>query len=154
MQLIRAKKASEPGRGASERGATAVEYALMVGLVAIGIITAVSFLRTKVSSTLELAAPQIAKYRVYDNGVAFGYAQITMAGKVFDGNLYHDSVMTIKWDPLKGSRTMNSVNFVRDCSLHFAGCSGTWVGTIDAGGTITGTYSGTEGNGSFSMVPL
>jgi pilus assembly protein Flp/PilA len=34
-----------------ETGATAVEYALMVGLIAVGIITAVAALRTKVSST-------------------------------------------------------------------------------------------------------
>lgn len=34
-----------------ERGATAVEYALMVGLIAVGIITAVAALRDKVSST-------------------------------------------------------------------------------------------------------
>jgi pilus assembly protein Flp/PilA len=35
----------------SEDGATAVEYALMVGLIAVGIITAVVALRNKVSST-------------------------------------------------------------------------------------------------------
>jgi pilus assembly protein Flp/PilA len=34
-----------------ETGATAVEYALMVGLIAVGIITAVAALRDKVSST-------------------------------------------------------------------------------------------------------
>jgi pilus assembly protein Flp/PilA len=35
-----------------ERGATAVEYALMVGLIAVGIIGAVVALKTKVSGTL------------------------------------------------------------------------------------------------------
>jgi pilus assembly protein Flp/PilA len=34
-----------------ERGATAVEYALMVGLIAIGIITSVVFLKDKVATT-------------------------------------------------------------------------------------------------------
>ena len=34
-----------------ERGATAVEYALMVGLIAVGIITAVVALKTKVAKT-------------------------------------------------------------------------------------------------------
>jgi pilus assembly protein Flp/PilA len=34
-----------------ETGATAVEYALMVGLIAVGIITAVAALRTKVAKT-------------------------------------------------------------------------------------------------------
>ena len=34
-----------------ERGATAVEYALMVGLIAVGIITAVVILKNKVAST-------------------------------------------------------------------------------------------------------
>jgi pilus assembly protein Flp/PilA len=34
-----------------ERGATAVEYALMVGLIAVGIITAVAALRDKVAKT-------------------------------------------------------------------------------------------------------
>ncbi len=34
-----------------ERGATAVEYALMVGLIAIGIITSVVFLKNKVATT-------------------------------------------------------------------------------------------------------
>lgn len=36
-----------------ERGATAVEYALMVGLVAVGIIVAVSSLRDKISATMK-----------------------------------------------------------------------------------------------------
>ena len=35
-----------------ERGATAVEYALMVGLIAVGIITAVVALKDKVSADL------------------------------------------------------------------------------------------------------
>jgi pilus assembly protein Flp/PilA len=34
-----------------ERGATAVEYALMVGLIAVGIITAVVALKNKVGAT-------------------------------------------------------------------------------------------------------
>jgi Flp pilus assembly pilin Flp len=34
-----------------EEGATAVEYALMVGLIAIGIITSVVFLKNKVATT-------------------------------------------------------------------------------------------------------
>jgi pilus assembly protein Flp/PilA len=34
-----------------ERGATAVEYALMVGLIAVGIITAVVALKNKVGNT-------------------------------------------------------------------------------------------------------
>lgn len=34
-----------------EDGATAVEYALMVGLIAIGIITSVVFLKNKVAAT-------------------------------------------------------------------------------------------------------
>ena len=36
-----------------EDGATAVEYALMVGLIAVGIITAVVALKDKVSSTFQ-----------------------------------------------------------------------------------------------------
>ena len=36
-----------------ERGATAVEYALMVGLIAVGIITAVVALKTKVATTFQ-----------------------------------------------------------------------------------------------------
>jgi pilus assembly protein Flp/PilA len=39
-----------------ERGATAVEYALMVGLIAVGIITAVVFLKNKVASTFNTVA--------------------------------------------------------------------------------------------------
>lgn len=35
----------------AERGATAVEYALMVGLIAVGIITAVVVLKDKVAAT-------------------------------------------------------------------------------------------------------
>jgi pilus assembly protein Flp/PilA len=38
-------------RRKAEQGATAVEYALMVGLIAVGIITAVAALRNKTSST-------------------------------------------------------------------------------------------------------
>ncbi len=36
-----------------ERGATAVEYALMVGLIAVGIITAVVALKNKVATTFQ-----------------------------------------------------------------------------------------------------
>ena len=39
-----------------ERGATAVEYALMVGLIAVGIITADVFLKNKVASTFNTVA--------------------------------------------------------------------------------------------------
>lgn len=42
-----------------ERGATAVEYALMVGLIAVGIITAVVALKNKVSSTFNTVANTI-----------------------------------------------------------------------------------------------
>lgn len=42
-----------------ERGATAVEYALMVGLIAVGIITAVVFLKNKVASTFNTVANTI-----------------------------------------------------------------------------------------------
>jgi Flp pilus assembly pilin Flp len=45
----------EHGRINRERGATAVEYALVVGLIGIGIITAVSTLQSKTSSALKKA---------------------------------------------------------------------------------------------------
>lgn len=42
-----------------ERGATAVEYALMVGLIAVGIITAVVTLKNKVASTFNTVSNTI-----------------------------------------------------------------------------------------------
>ncbi len=42
-----------------ERGATAVEYALMVGLIAVGIIGAVVALKDKISGTLNKVASSI-----------------------------------------------------------------------------------------------
>jgi pilus assembly protein Flp/PilA len=45
---------------ARERGATAVEYALMVGLIAIGIITAVTTLKTNVGDTLKRSGGSIS----------------------------------------------------------------------------------------------
>ena len=42
-----------------ERGATAVEYALMVGLIAVGIITAVVVLKNKVASTFNTVSNTI-----------------------------------------------------------------------------------------------
>ncbi len=49
-------------RGAEieEQGATAVEYALMVGLIAVGIIAAVITLRDKVSSTFNSVGNAVA----------------------------------------------------------------------------------------------
>lgn len=43
-----------------ERGATAVEYALMVGLIAVGIITAVVALKDKVSTTFQKVGNAVA----------------------------------------------------------------------------------------------
>jgi pilus assembly protein Flp/PilA len=43
-----------------EQGATAVEYALMVGLIAVGIIAAVITLRDKVSSTFNAVGNAVA----------------------------------------------------------------------------------------------
>jgi pilus assembly protein Flp/PilA len=43
-----------------ERGATAVEYALMVGLIAVGIIGAVVTLKDKIGSTLNKVQTTIA----------------------------------------------------------------------------------------------
>ena len=43
----------------AERGATAVEYALMVGLIAVGIITAVVVLKNKVASTFNTVSNTI-----------------------------------------------------------------------------------------------
>ncbi len=43
-----------------ERGATAVEYALMVGLIAVGIITAVVALKDKVSTTFQRVGNAVA----------------------------------------------------------------------------------------------
>ena len=43
-----------------ERGATAVEYALMVGLIAVGIITAVVALKDKVASTFQTVGNAVA----------------------------------------------------------------------------------------------
>jgi pilus assembly protein Flp/PilA len=42
-----------------ERGATAVEYALMVGLIAVGIIGAVVALKDKIGSTLNKVASSL-----------------------------------------------------------------------------------------------
>ena len=43
-----------------ERGATAVEYALMVGLIAVGIITAVVALKDKVTTTFQKVGNAVA----------------------------------------------------------------------------------------------
>ncbi len=50
-----------PDARSSEKGATAVEYALMVGLLAIGIIGSVTFLKGKVGSTFNRAGTEIAQ---------------------------------------------------------------------------------------------
>jgi Flp pilus assembly pilin Flp len=47
-------------RRSVERGATAVEYALMVGLIAVGIVTAVSSLRDKTTDSLNQTAASTA----------------------------------------------------------------------------------------------
>lgn len=44
----------------AERGATAVEYALMVGLIAVGIITAVVTLKNKVARTFNTVSNTIS----------------------------------------------------------------------------------------------
>lgn len=50
--MHRSDKEPSDGRTRRERGATAVEYALMVGLIAIGIISAVTFLKDKTTDAL------------------------------------------------------------------------------------------------------
>lgn len=54
-----------------ERGATAVEYALMVGLVSIGIVTAVSALREKTVDSLSHTAASTAGL-IFDSAVPAG----------------------------------------------------------------------------------
>ena len=44
----------------AERGATAVEYALMVGLIAVGIIASVAILRNKVVATFNTVGNTLA----------------------------------------------------------------------------------------------
>jgi Flp pilus assembly pilin Flp len=54
--LPRCRSAVRRTRLSVERGATAVEYALMVGLIAVGIVTAVSALRDKTTDSLNQTA--------------------------------------------------------------------------------------------------
>ncbi len=51
----------ESSKAKLERGATAVEYALMVGLIGIGVITATVTLKDKVAQTFNRAGTEIAQ---------------------------------------------------------------------------------------------
>lgn len=59
-------------RGEGERGATAIEYALMVGLVGIGIIASVSSLSTKASKTLKTAGNKTVAQNIRAAGLYTG----------------------------------------------------------------------------------
>jgi Flp pilus assembly pilin Flp len=58
------------GRWRSETGATAVEYALLVGLISVGIITSTVFLKSKIAETLKEGAPFVHQF---DPGTYGGY---------------------------------------------------------------------------------
>jgi Flp pilus assembly pilin Flp len=59
-RFSRCRVAIRRTRRSVERGATAVEYALMVGLIAVGIVTAVSALRDKTTDSLNQTAASTA----------------------------------------------------------------------------------------------
>ncbi len=59
-RFSRCRSAVRRTRLSVERGATAVEYALMVGLIAVGIVTAVSALRDKTTDSLNQTAASTA----------------------------------------------------------------------------------------------
>jgi Flp pilus assembly pilin Flp len=74
----RFRSTARRGRRSLERGATAVEYGLMVGLVAVGIVTAVSSLREKTIDSLSHTAS-------------------STSGLVFDAAVQHGTQFTVKY---------------------------------------------------------
>jgi hypothetical protein len=89
-------------------------------------------------------------YRVTDSdGHAFMF-RLTVNGSNITGNATATGYTGI--DPLQGSIAGNRVTFQRDCRPTAGGsCSQTWIGTI-SGNVIQGTWSGTGGSGSWTLV--
>ncbi len=137
-----------------ERGATAIEYALMVGLLAIGLIASTVVLKDKVGTTLRSAAPQNVKWRFTDHLNQPGTIEMVFVGQQARGQIRFDG-----WpydDPLVGTSSVSTANVTtfsvtRNCSRFYAGCLQVWTGTVLADGTGSGSYSGTN-TGSFLIT--
>lgn len=147
----------------SERGATAVEYGLMVGLVAIGIVGAATTLQGKVSDSFQNAAGRAnfhiagapgsaiygrAELNIRQDGSITGYAFWPGGSRVKAG-----LVPEIPGDPVTGTLTATTMSVNRDCSRYTgtAGCTETWTMTKQANGTYVGVYN--PGNGPITLIP-
>lgn len=119
-RFSRCRSALRRTRLSLERGATAVEYALMVGLIAVGIVTAVSALRDKTTDSLNQTAastsglifpPRLApnepfkvKYIRNDTGVG-GWTSVGVPGASHAKGTQRD-----QWDVL----VKNGVEYLAD----------------------------------------
>jgi Flp pilus assembly pilin Flp len=134
-----------------ERGATAVEYALMVGLIAVGIVTAVSSLRDKTTDSLNQTAastrgliflPRVkvnqeftVKYIRNDTGVG-GWTSVGLPGVSQAQGGAPGPGSGLQWDNL----TKNGVEWTATLTAPAtAGTMEVQVRTAGVGGTVLET---------------
>ncbi len=140
-----------------ERGATAVEYALMVGLVSVAIITSVVTLKDRMSTTIKRAAGK--PYAVNAGAGTSTYGRVEMLlsdGQVF-GNAHWNMGTRSAKDPLTGTYSGSSLTIIRDCSpwAGTPGCTQQWLLTKTAGTeNYSGTYSEFSYTGTYATPAL
>lgn len=128
----------------------------MVGLLAIGIITATVTLQSKVSTTFNKAGSAIDRsstirwnFTIPTYGMS-GQIQVVRTGNSATGTYKQDGYPGI--DTFIGTMTDTSFLMVRDCAANFgAGCLQTWNATL-SGGSGSGNATGSD-TFSFLLTP-
>ncbi len=139
-----------------ERGATAVEYALMVGLLSIGIITAVVSMKDNVRTVLSTAGGEVYSGQANGGGASFNVIFVAGSGSAVTGS-YQDTAYQGRDSTISGTKTASALTFIRTHKPSVAsGCRQQFIGTsTDNGVTYTGSWAETGGpcggSGTFSI---
>lgn len=125
----------------AERGATAVEYALMVGLLAIGITTAVTTLKDVTSDRLAYAAGDVYTWNIGNRILNF---TMLVDGTTINGSFNDPVLGNIRDSTFTGTLVGNTLDGYRTSVISGYGrCTQRYTGTTaDNRATFTGTWSG------------
>jgi Flp pilus assembly pilin Flp len=130
----------------AERGATAIEYALMVGLLAIGIISAVTALKDVTSDRLAYAAGD-----VYTWNIGNRVLNLTMLvnGTTINGSFNDPVFPNVRDSTFTGTLVGNTLDAYRTAVLSgYNGCTQHYTATTsDNRATFTGTWTGDYAGG-------
>jgi pilus assembly protein Flp/PilA len=122
-----------------ESGATAIEYALMVGLLAIGIITATVSLKDNIGTVFKTMGGQV--YTGQHSGAPVNFVFVSGSGTTVTGSFQDSANHQSRDSTISGTKTPTDLDVVRTHRASIAnGCQQRWTGTSTDGGK---SYSGT-----------